>query len=327
MPSIEFALTNVCYVVSGACVWTTRTPCYFFWCGALPIPKRIPRTPERLFGRGAHSVGEIYARTQYVNYYRHRRDPQTELRVRLPYLSAARVRYGYERLHTLLRREGWQINHKRVYRLYHEEGLSLRLKTKKKRISQRRVPLSRPAAPHECWSMDFVHDRLADGRPFRLLTLVDNFSRVSPASECDSSFNGQRVVAVLERLKAFALPQTIKVDNGTEFMSKALDAWAHRHVKLEFSRPGKPTDNAFIESFNGRLRQECLNQNWFLSLAEARETIENWPKDYNEYRPHGSLDQQTPSKFVADWQQTRTDQKSRIFNSRNGPIIGEVSSR
>jgi putative transposase len=250
-----------------------------------------------------------------VYYYRHRRDPQTELRLRLKDLAAARVRYGYERLHTLLVREGWQINLKRVYRLYHEEGLSLRLKTKKKRISERRVPLSRPAAPNECWSMDFVHDRLADGRPFRLLTLVDNFSRVSPAIECDFSLNGQRVVAVLERLKASGLPQTIKVDNGSEFISKTLDAWAHRHgVKLEFSRPGKPTDNAFIESFNGRLRQECLNQNWFLSLADARETIENWRQDYNEYRPHSSLGQQTPSEFVAGWQQTRTDQKAGFLN-------------
>ena len=148
----------------------------------------------------------------------------------------------------------------------------------------------------------FVHDRLADGRPFRLLTLVDNFSRVSPAIECDFSFNGQRVVAVLGRLKASGLPQTIKCDNGSEFISKALDAWAHRHgVKLEFSRPGKPTDNAFIESFNGRLRQECLNQNWFLSLTEARATIENWRQDYNVYRPHSSLAQQTPSEFVAGW--------------------------
>ncbi len=246
-----------------------------------------------------------------VYYYRHRRDPQTELRLRLRELAAARVRYGYERLHTLLLREGWRINHKRVYRLYHEEGLSLRLKTKKKRISQRRVPLSRPAAPNECWSMDFVHDRLADGRSFRLLTLVDNFSRVSPAIECDFSFNGPRVAAVLERLKENGLPQTIKVDNGSEFISKAFDAWAHRNgVKLEFSRPGKPTDNAFIESFNGRLRQECLNQNWFLSLDDARQTIESWRRDYNEYRPHSSLDQRTPSEFVAGWQQTRTDQKA-----------------
>ena len=121
------------------------------------------------------------------------------------------------------------------------------------------------------------------------------------------------MVAVLERLKESGLPQTIKVDNGSEFISKALDA-AHRHGgKLDFSRLGKPTDNAFIESFNGRLRQECLNQNWFLSLADARETIENWRQDYNEYRPHSSLGQQTPSEFVADWQQTRTDQKAEFL--------------
>jgi len=144
-----------------------------------------------------------------------------------------------------------------------------------------------------------------------------NFSRVSPAIECDFSLNGQRVVAVLERLKKSGLPQTIKVDNGSEFISKALDAWAHHHeVKLEFSRPGKPTDNAFIESFNGRLRQECLNQNWFLSLADARETIENWRQDYNEYRPHSSLGQQTPSEFVADWQQTRTDPKAGFLTHK-----------
>ena len=158
--------------------------------------------------------------------------------------------------------------------------------------------------------MDFVHDRLADGRPFRVLTLVDNFSRVSPAIECDFSMNGSRVVAVLERFQESGLPQTIKVDNGSEFISKVLDAWAHRHgVQLEFSRPGQPTDNAFIESFNGRLRQECLNQNWFTSLAEARQIIEAWRRDYNDYRPHSSLGQQTPSEFVAGWQQTRTDPK------------------
>src|SRR5215203_2615630 len=128
------------------------------------------------------------------------------------------------------------------------------------------------------------------------------------------SLNGKRVVAVLERLKASGLPQTIKVDNGSEFISKAFAGWASARGELEFSRPGKPTDNAFIESFNGRQRQECLNQNWFLSLADARETIENWRQDYNEYRPHSSLSQQTPSEFVADWQQTRTDPKAGFLN-------------
>jgi len=243
-------------------------------------------------------------------YYRNRADPQTELRIRLKELAAAGVRYGYERLHTLLLREGWKINIKRVYRLYHEEGLSLRLKTRRKRVSERRGDVARPTAPNQCWSMDFVVDRLSNGRAFRLLTLVDNFSRVSPAIECDFSLNGQRVVAVLERLKEGGLPQTIKVDNGSEFISKAVDAWAHEHgVRLEFSRPGKPTDNAFIESFNGRLRQECLNQNWFTSIDDARQIVETWRQDHNEYRPHSSLGQLTPSEFVAALQGIRPDPK------------------
>jgi putative transposase len=235
--------------------------------------------------------------------------------MRLKDLAATRVRYGYRRLHVLLLREGWAINHKRVYRLYKQEGLSLRLKTKKKRASESRIPVPQPSAPMQCWSMDFVADRLADGRQIRLLTLVDNFSRVSPAIEVDFSVTGKRVVEVLERLKTgYGLPRVIKVDNGSEFISKAMDEWAYRNaVKLEFSRPGKPTDNAFIESFNGRLRQECLNQNWFTSLADARQIVEEWREDYNEERPHGSLDNRTPSEFVALWQQTRATLEAEIL--------------
>lgn len=151
-------------------------------------------------------------------YYRQRADPQTELRMRLKDLAGARVRYGYRRLHILLMREGWQINHKRVYRLYKSEGLSLRLKTKKKRTSEPRVPQPVATSPNECWSMDFVADRLADGRAFRMLTLVDNFSRVSPAIEVDLSLTGKRVVEVLERLRlTHGIPRIIKVDNGSEF--------------------------------------------------------------------------------------------------------------
>jgi putative transposase len=248
-------------------------------------------------------------------YYRKHRDTQDELRVRLKDLAAARVRYGYRRLHVLLRREGWSINHKRVYRLYKQEGLSLRLKTKKKRVSEPRVPLPQATAPNECWSIDFVADRLSNGRQFRLLTLVDNFSRISPAIEVDFSLTGKRVVEVLERLKVnYGLPKMIKVDNGSEFISKALDEWAHRNnVKLDFSRPGKPTDNAFIESFNGRLRQECLNQNWFTSLEDAKQIVEIWRQDYNQQRPHSSLKQKTPSDFMAHWQQNRTAQKAEIL--------------
>ncbi len=167
----------------------------------------------------------------------------------------------------------------------------------------------------ECWSMDFVADRLADGRQIRLLTLVDNFSRISPAIEVDYSLTGKRVVEVLERLKmTCGLPKVIKVDNGSEFISKAMDEWAYRNgVKLEFSRPGKPTDNAFIESFNGRLRQECLQQNWFISLDDARQIVEDWREDYNQLRPHSSLKQQTPGEFMAHWKQNRAVPKAEIL--------------
>ena len=151
-------------------------------------------------------------------------------------------------------------------------------------------------------------DRLVDGRRFRVLTLVDNVSRVSPAIAADSRLTGERVVAVLDQLLAAGQrPQMLSIDNGPEFISKALDAWAHRHsVRLEFSRPGKPTDNAFIEAFNSRFRDECLNVHWFASLEEARTTIEAWRVDYNTERPHGALGQRTPAEFNAAWRPLET---------------------
>ena len=240
-------------------------------------------------------------------FYRHRRSDQAALVLRLKELAAARVRYGYLRLHVLLRREGWVVNHKRIYRLYKLEGLSLRLKTPKKRISRQRVEGPPATQPNECWSMDFVSERLATGHRFRALTIVDNFTRECPAIEVDSSLTGRRVAAVLEGLKQTGgVPQRIKVDNGPEFVSRALDAWAHvNNVKLEFSRPGKPTDNPYIESFNGRLRAECLNQHWFETLSEARQEIESWRVDYNERRPHTSLGWVPPQEFNQAWQQAR----------------------
>lgn len=239
--------------------------------------------------------------------YRSRASDQTALRLRLRDLAAARVRYGYRRLHVLLQREGWRVNHKRVHRLYREEGLSIRVKRRRKRVSGLRV-LPRPAQrPHERWSLDFLTDSLIDGRRFRVLTLVDNVSRVSPAIEVGSSLTGERVVAVLERLQeTFGVPQRIAIDNGPEFISKALDAWAYRQgVQLEFSRPGKPTDNAFAESFNGHFRAECLDQHWFVSLEEARQIIEAWRVDYNTERPHRALNQQTPAAWEATWASTK----------------------
>jgi putative transposase len=206
-------------------------------------------------------------------------------------------------LHVLLRREGWRVNHKRVYRLYREEGLGIRVKRRKKLASMPRVLPPPAKRPHERWSLDFLTDSLADGRRFRVLTIVDNVSRVSPAIEVGSSLTGERVVAVLERLKrTTGTPARIAIDNGPEFISKALDAWAYQNgVQLEFSRPGKPTDNAFAESFNGRFRDECLNQHWFASLEEVRQTVEAWRIEYNTERPHRALGQQTPAAWAAAW--------------------------
>jgi putative transposase len=208
------------------------------------------------------------------------------------------VRYGYRRLHILLRREGWRVNHKRIYRLYREEGLGIRVKRRKKLASVPRLLPPPPARrPQERWSLDFLSDNLAAGRRFRVLTIVDTVSRVSPAIEVGVSLTGERVVAVLERLRrTMGRPERIAIDNGPEFISKALDAWAYRNgVQLEFSRPGKPTDNAFVESFNGRFRDECLNQHWFASVEEVRQTAEAWRIEYNTERPHRALGQQTPA--------------------------------
>jgi putative transposase len=242
-----------------------------------------------------------YHRTTYR--YRSRRPEQTALRMRIRDIASARVRYGYRRIHVLLRREGWLVNAKRVYRLYRLDGLEIRTKVRKKRASSLRSHLPVAQHPNEQWSMDFMSDALANGRRFRVLTLVDNMTRESPAIEVGSHLTGHHVVAVLERLaQEGTVPRMLQVDNGPEFSSRALDAWAHqRGVKLVFSRPGTPTDNPFIEAFNGRLRQECLNQYWFFSIDEARTTLEEWRLDYNTVRPHTALGHQTPVAFHAAW--------------------------
>jgi putative transposase len=241
------------------------------------------------------------ARSSYR--YRSLAVEQTALRLRLRDLAAARVCYGYRRLHVLLRREGWRVNHKRVYRLYREEGLGIRAKRRKKLASAPRVLPPPARQPLERWSLDLLSDSLVDGRRFRVLTIVDNVSRVSPAIEVGGSLTGERVVAVLDRLKrTVGRPQRIAIDNGPEFASKALDAWAHRNgVHLEFSRPGKPTDNAFVESFNGHFRAECLDQHWFESVEEAKQATEDWRIHYNTERPHRALKQETPAAYVAAW--------------------------
>lgn len=231
--------------------------------------------------------------------YPTRRPPRSELRARLQSLAVLRPRWGYRRLHLLLRREGYVVNRKLVQRLYREEGLSVR-RRQRKRVAVARSPMRAPAGPNERWSMDFVSDALGDGRKFRALTIVDDFTRESPAIEVACSVSGERVARVLERLATTrGLPQTIVCDNGPEFQSLALDQWAHRRcVALHFIEPGRPVQNAFAESFNGRLRDECLNESWFVSLPDAQRTIEAWRIDYNEIRPHSGLANQTPAAFA-----------------------------
>jgi putative transposase len=221
--------------------------------------------------------------------------------MRIKEIAATRVHYGYRRVHVMLRREGWQDNVKRVYRLYRGEGLSLRLKRPKRNKSARlRQPKHLVTAMNQIWSMDFVADALFDGRRLRALTVVDNYTRESLAIDVGQSLKGEDVVNTLNRITAQrGLPATIKVDNGSEFISKVMDQWAYeRGVELDFSRPGTPTDNAKVESFNGRLRQECLNTHWFLSLDDARSKIEEWRRDYNEVRPHSALQWATPAEFA-----------------------------
>lgn len=240
---------------------------------------------------------------------RPRPDRNHGLRTRLRELAEVRRRSGCPMLVALLRREGWAVNHKRVERLYREEGLSLRRKRRKKRVSHLRVVRAAPRGVNERWSMDFVSDSLFDGRRFRVLTLVDEFSRESPAIEADRSLTGRRVTRVLDRLaETRGLPQVIQVDNGPEFAGRVLDAWAHRRgVRLQFIEPGRPVQNAFIESFNGRLRDECLNGHVFTSLEDAREKIEIWRVDYNRNRPHGSLGRMTPEEFARQHEVMKPD--------------------
>jgi putative transposase len=251
-------------------------------------------------------------------HYRSRRAGQAPLSKRIKEIAETRVRYGYRRIHVLLRREGWMVNHKRVCRLYREQGLQLRIKTPKRRVKAKlRSDRTTALAANDIWAMDFVHDQLFDGTKIRALTIVDLLSRVSPAVGVRQSYRGHHVVETLERGAAeFGYPKTIRVDNGPEFVSKELDLWAYlKGVTLDFSRPGKPTDNAFIESFNGKFRTECLNANWFLSLDEARAKCEAWRRDYNEVRPHSAIGNKTPIELhrIAASQASRTSEKAGIF--------------
>lgn len=228
-------------------------------------------------------------------------DRNRELRERLKALAEERRRWGCPMLYQMIRREGWPVNHKRIERLYREEGLSLRRRRRRKRLSHLRVVRPRPAAANQTWAVDFIHDSLISGRHFRAFAVLDEWSRESLAIEVDVSLTGERVTRVLERLHATrGLPLVIQADNGPELRGRALEQWAYEHgVRLQFIEPGKPIQNAHIESFNARLREECLNEQLFVSLDDARSKIERWRIEYNRERPHSSLGNLTPEEFAA----------------------------
>jgi len=255
---------------------------------------------------GAYRVSERHAcqavlLPRATHRYQSIRDPLIELRLRMRQLAQTRIRYGYRKIRVLLIREGWQVGKKLVYRLYREEGLGLRRRPKSWRIASahsRQKP--RAEVPNQVWSLDFVADQLTDGRRFRALTVVDVYTRECLAIEVGQSLKGHDVVRVLQRIAdERGMPQMLFCDNGSEFTSQVLDLWAyHNQVKIDFSRPGKPTDNAYVESFNGTLRAECLDAHWFKDLTEARQRIESWRIEYNAIRPHRGLGERTPNEFA-----------------------------
>lgn len=257
--------------------------------------------------------------------YRSRKIFDEVLRRRLRELAGTHVRYGYRRLTVLLRREGWHVNAKRIYRLYREEELIVR--TKQRRKMARRRPLARSsvaARRNQRWSMDFVSDKLSDGRSFRILTMIDQFTRECVVLEADRSMTGMKVAQALERAKdeRGSLPETITVDNGSEFCSRALEAWAMANeVQLCFIRPGRPVENGFIESFNGRLRDECLNVEWFASLEDARNKLAIFRQHYNHQRPHSALADRTPAGFAELHRQEKQETNTSLGGALQSLLI------
>ena len=250
--------------------------------------------------------------------YGSRRVDIPRLRERLVELAQVRPRFGYPRLHLLLRREGFHVNRKRVYRLYCASGLKLRPKRRRKGTPRERHPMTPAAKANASWSLDFVSDRLADGRAFRTLTVVDDFLKRCPTLEVDTSITGARVTRALDRaIEIHGKPDRLIMDNGPEFTSRAMIEWAGRRaIELAWIDPGKPIQNAFAESFNSRFRDECLNQHHFTTLDDARVLIEAWRQDYNSVRPHTSLRGETPERFFELWSEAMASDQSPVHQPR-----------
>ena len=228
------------------------------------------------------------------------RPEDAELRDRLKELSSARRRFGYRRLHILLKREGWQVNWKKLYRIYREEGLTVRKRGGRKRAVGTRAPMAIPQGPNQRWSLDFVSDSLSCGRRFRILNVIDDFSRGCLAAVVDTSLSGERVARELDRIAEMrGYPCLMVSDNGTELTSNAILKWQEdRKVDWHYIAPGKPMQNGFVESFNGRMRDECLNEHLFDSLHHARNLVAAWRIDFNQNRPHSSLAGLTPHEYA-----------------------------
>lgn len=258
--------------------------------------------------------------------YKSKKSEQAALVKRIREVSLMRAHYGYKRIYIYLRREGWAINHKRVYRLYCQEGLQLRRKKPKRRVAAKpRNDRASITGKCDVWAMDFVADNLYNSQKLRCLTVVDAYSRLCPIIGVGFNYKAADVVLALDSaIREYGCPKTIRVDNGPEFISKELDLWAWSHgVTLDFSRPGKPTDNAFIESFNSRFRQECLNANWFLNLEDARLKIESWRREYNTARPHSAIGNKTPAEFAETASLASQGCQKRLdFLSAGGPTNG-----
>jgi len=226
-----------------------------------------------------------------------------ELRARIGQLAAERRRFGYRRIHAMLRREGVNVNVKRVHRLYCKDELQVRRRRKRRGVALERRPLLIPQGPNEVWSLDFVSDSLEYGRRLKCLTIVDDFTKEAVDIVVDHGISGHYVTRVLDQAARFRkLPKVIRTDQGPEFTGKALDQWAYEHkIELRLIQAGKPTQNAYVESFNGKFRDECLNEHWFRSLHEARDIVAHWRMDYNQRRPHSALEYQTPAEFASSW--------------------------
>ncbi len=264
------------------------------------MKKQVAGYLQEEHGLSQRRAASVVSSAPKVLRYQSKRGDDAEIRKRLRALGEERPHFGYRRLHVLLLREGETLNRKKTHRLYREEKLHLR--PKKRRIRRKGEPVAAlvPVRAHQLWTLDFIHDTMACGRPFRTLNVMDGASRQAPAIEADTSLNAHRVVRVLEELRViYGAPQALRLDNGPEFRNLTLDEWARKHgIELHFTQPGKPTQNAHIESFNGKLRDECLNQKWFTSLFHARCILASGKEDYNTVRPHSALNYQTPAEWA-----------------------------